>query len=82
MFENLYQVKLNVAPELLQKTIDPDQVEIFRKHVDKISGWRLLALEMATSLCKSTVLAFMMCNGVVSVDRAFELSRLEEDYQS
>ncbi len=82
MFENLYQVNLNVAPGLLQKTIDSDQVEIFRKHVSKISAWRLLALEMATSLTKSTVLAFMMCNGVITVDRAFELSRLEEDYQS
>jgi ATP synthase F1 complex assembly factor 2 len=82
MFEDLYQVKLNVAPGLLQKTIDADQVQKFKIHVAKLSAWRLLALEMATSLCKSTVLAFMMCNGVITVDRAFELSRLEEDYQS
>lgn len=82
IFEDLYQVKMNVAPGLLEKTIDPSEVQKFQKHVQKLNPWRLLSLEMSTSLCKSTVLAFMMMNDLITVERAFELSRLEEDYQT
>lgn len=81
-FENLFALKMNIDPSLLQPTVTSDQAEIFRKHVEKIPALKLLPMEICCGLTKSCIISFMLMNDLIDVPRAFELSRLEEDYQA
>jgi ATP synthase F1 complex assembly factor 2 len=52
-----------------------------RKDLDKLSPERIICLELAASAFKSTSLALMMLHSVIPAKKAFELSRLEEEFQ-
>jgi chaperone required for assembly of F1-ATPase len=52
-----------------------------RNDLKDLSAEKLVCLELAASYFKSTSLALLMLNSVIPAKRAFDLSRLEEQFQ-
>lgn len=50
--------------------------------LDCMAPMELLTLESASNLLKSAGLGLLFCSGDLAVDKAYRLSRMEEDFQS
>ncbi len=51
-----------------------------KKYIEKWSSFELTGLEMLSSLLKSTTLSLMLLHDQIDVEKAIELSMLEENY--
>lgn len=80
LFQN-FGFKLKVQTGLFGRQSE-EQLQKFQDYYCKLSHERRSTLEMASSLFKSSGLAVLMLNDLVSPKEALSLSRMEERYQS
>ena len=85
-FEKEFDVKLktnleNDGLQLLQT--QPDHVlEKVRDKLSFLDDWRISALDKASGEAKSTLIAVMLCEGLMSPSEAFDACKTEERYQT
>jgi chaperone required for assembly of F1-ATPase len=61
---------------------DTSAVAVLGRHLQAQDRWRLIAIQSATMLTGSLILALAMAEGRVSAAQAFELSTIDEEFQA
>ncbi len=76
-----YDAPLRVCAGLMPKPQPDEALAALRRVVEATDDWYLAALQTATGVCGSIVVALALLEGRIGPDEAFEVSQLDETYQ-
>ncbi|MBP2299527.1 ATP12 family chaperone protein [Azospirillum picis] len=76
-----YDAPLHVCTGLMPKPQPEEALASLRRVVEGADDWYLSALQTATGVCGSLVVALALLEGRLSAEEAFEVSQLDETYQ-
>ncbi|PWC33761.1 ATP12 family protein [Azospirillum sp. TSO35-2] len=76
-----YDAPLTVCVGLMPKPQPDEALVALRRVVEATDDWYLSALQTATGVCGSIIVALALLEGRLSAEEAFEVSQLDETYQ-
>lgn len=76
-----YDAPLRVCAGLMPKPQPDEALAALRRVVEATDDWYLAALQTATGVCGSIVVALALLEGRIGPEEAFEVSQLDETYQ-
>ncbi|PWC86686.1 ATPase [Azospirillum sp. TSH100] len=76
-----YDAPLHVCAGLMPKPQPEEALAALRRVVERTDDWTLSALQTATGVCGSIIVALALLEGRLSAEEAFEVSQLDETYQ-
>ncbi|BAI72753.1 chaperone required for the assembly of the mitochondrial F1-ATPase [Azospirillum sp. B510] len=76
-----YDAPLHVCIGLMPKPQPEEALAALRRVVERTDDWTLAALQTATGVCGSIIVALALLEGRLGAEEAFEVSQLDETYQ-
>ncbi|XP_064478655.1 ATP synthase mitochondrial F1 complex assembly factor 2-like [Ornithodoros turicata] len=81
-YEDRYNVKLNVASEVLADTMPQETYDTILRHLSSYSLWGITGIQYATESLKSLILTQATIDRRVTVQEGVALARLETEFQT
>ncbi|MGH0116987.1 UNVERIFIED_CONTAM: hypothetical protein FKN15_024932 [Acipenser sinensis] len=79
--EKRYNVMIGSSSNIMGPTIPEETKDTFRQHLASFNFWALTGLEYVITQLKSVILSFGLIDRHLIVEKAVQLSRLEEEFQ-
>ncbi|XP_033907637.3 ATP synthase mitochondrial F1 complex assembly factor 2-like isoform X1 [Acipenser ruthenus] len=79
--EKRYNVVIGSSSNIMGPTIPEETKDTFRQHLASYNFWALTGLEYVITQLKSVILSFGLIDQHLTVEKAVQLSRLEEEFQ-
>lgn len=74
-------LKLQPTSSIFGVGLSPQEVDKMREYLEKLDKWEMAAVEQLAGACKSVFIGLAAAKGMVGVEEAMLLGRLEEEYQ-
>ncbi len=79
--QHRYNVSLEATTGLGVPMIPPETKAVFQQHLESFNDWALVGYQQGVDCTKSLIITSALVERLMDVERAIQLSRLEQEYQ-